>query len=67
MLKRIKSIFITLGIASGMTACALFYLHNVNTCRAVVLHDLVMHQQFTNELSQFVGTQDFLTEMTKGK
>lgn len=67
MLKRIKHTFITLGIASGMTAGALFYLHNADTCRAMVLLDLSKHQQFMTQISDYAGTQDFLTTLTKGR
>lgn len=67
MFKRIKQTFITLGLASGMTAVALFYFHNVNTCRDVVLMDLAKHQRFMLDLDNYSQSQDFLTALTKGK
>jgi hypothetical protein len=63
MLKLIKQTFITLGIASGMTAAALMYAHNVPTCRAMVLKDMQANDAFVAQISQ----PDFLTAMTKGK
>lgn len=66
MLKKIKQTFITLGIASGMTACALFYMHNVDTCRAMVLLEESKHAQFAAQISDFSQPKDFLTALTKG-
>jgi hypothetical protein len=61
MLKKIKHTFITLGIASGMTAGALFYTHNLDTCRAMVLRESVAQSAFMAEIE----TKDFLTALTK--
>jgi hypothetical protein len=63
MLKKIKHTFITLGIASGMTAGALFYTHNLDTCRSMVLRESAAHEAFMAEIE----TKDFLTAMTRGK
>jgi hypothetical protein len=63
MLKRIKHTFITLGIASGMTAVAMHYLHNLDTCRSMVLRESVAHEAFLAEIE----TKDFLTAMTRGR
>lgn len=65
----IKHTIITLGIASGMTvmACmafsALTRLHNVDTCRAMMLKEVAKNQQFVDA----VATPDFLTAMTRSK
>ena len=61
MLKLLKHTIITLGIASGMTAAALTYQHNVDTCRAMVLAEVGKNQQFVDA----VAAPDFLTAMTK--
>jgi len=63
MLKIIKHTFITLGLASGMTAGALFYLHNVNTCRAMVVAEVKANDAFLAD----VQSTDFLTALTRGK
>ena len=49
-MKRIKHTFITLGLASGMTAAALAYMHNLPTCRAMVLHEVASNQQFLDSV-----------------
>lgn len=67
MLKKIKHIFITLGIASGMTAGALFYLHNTDTCRTLVLKDLQKSAVFRAQIQTYAETTDFLTALTRGK
>jgi len=67
MLKKIKHTFITLGIASGMTAGALAYFYNVPQCQAMVLKDLDRQSQFQQSLAQYQVPQDFLTAMTRGK
>ena len=59
----IKQTFITLGLASGMTAAALFYFHNVKTCRALVVTEVQANQAFLAD----VQAQDFLTALTRGK
>lgn len=61
----LKLTFIVLGLASGMTAAALFYFHNVPKCQAMVLSDLATYQQFTAELAQFTDTADFLTTLQR--
>lgn len=66
MFKRIKSVFITLGIASGMTAAALAYQHTPNQCRAMVLKDMAANAQFASQLAQYTTQQDFLTTMSRG-
>ena len=63
MLRKIKHTFITLGIASGITAGALFYTHNLDTCRVMVLAEVGKNQQFIDS----VATPDFLTAMTRGR
>lgn len=67
MLKKLKQTIITLGIASGMTAAALAYLHNVPQCRAMVLADLAKQVEFQGKLAQYQMPQDFLTTLTRGK
>lgn len=67
MLQKIKLTIITLGLASGMTAGALFYLHNVDTCRIMVLKDLQKQRAFQNELATYAETTDFLTALTRGR
>ena len=59
MFQKIRAIFITVGIACGMTAGALMYLHNVPQCRSMVLRDIKAHDAF---LAQ-VGPKDFLTAL----
>lgn len=66
-MKKLKQVFITLGIASGMTAAALAYVHNTKTCRSLVLADLKATAEFSNELAAYTGTQDFLTTLTREK
>lgn len=63
MFRLIKQTFITLGLASGIAAGALFYLHNVDTCRAMVVSEVRANQAFLDN----VHSQDFLTELTRGK
>ena len=53
--------------ASGMTAAALAYLHNVPQCRAMVLADLAKQVEFQGKLAQYQMPQDFLTTLTRGK
>lgn len=67
MLKRIKPIFITLGIASGMTAAALMYLHNVPQCRTMVLRDMAKQVEFQGQLARYQMPPDFLTALTEGR
>ena len=67
MLKLIKHTVITLGIASGMTAIALIYLHNVDTCRAMVIEAERKHQAFSATMAGYEVPEDFLTAMTRGK
>lgn len=62
-MKIIKQTIITLGLACGMTAAALAYLHNVPTCRAMVLKDMAAHEAFVADLQP----KDFLTALSKGK
>ncbi len=59
----LKQIFITLGLACGMTGGALFYLHNIDTCRAMVVSEVKANQAFLDN----VHSKDFLTELTRGK
>jgi hypothetical protein len=63
MFRLIKRTFITLGLASGMTAGALFYLHNVKTSRTMVVAEVKANQAFL----ETVQTQDFLTELSRGR
>lgn len=67
MLKRIKQTFITLGLASGIAAGALFWQHNPTSCRAMVLKDLEANSKFASDVSLYTAQQDFLTTVTKGK
>jgi hypothetical protein len=53
MLKRIKHIFITLGIASGMTTGALIYKHNIDTCRLMVIEHERKHQEFSATMAGY--------------
>ena len=53
MLKRIKHTFITLGIASGMTAGALFYTHNIDTCRGMVIEHERKHKAFSATMAGY--------------
>lgn len=62
----IKQIFITLGIASGITAGALFYLHNPTTCRAMVQRDLAANVQFIGNVSQYAAQDDFTATLMRG-
>ncbi len=67
MLKLIKHTFITLGIASGMTAGALFYTHNIDTCRSMVIEHERKHQAFSATMAGYEVPEDFVTAMTRGK
>lgn len=67
MLHKLKLTIITLGIASGMTAAALAYQHNVPTCQSMVLRDLARQSEFQQNLARYQVPQDFITAMTKGK
>jgi hypothetical protein len=53
MLKRIKHTFITLGLASGMTAAALFYTHNIDSCRIMVIEHERKHQAFNATMAEY--------------
>lgn len=53
MLKLIKHTFITLGLASGMTAAALFYTHNIDTCRLMVIEHERKHQEFSATMAGY--------------
>jgi hypothetical protein len=59
MFQKIKMVFITLGLASGMTAAALYHYASVEQCRSMVLRDIKAHDAF---LAQ-VGPKDFLTAL----
>ena len=63
----IKQTFITLGLASGMTAGALFYFHNIDTCRAMVLVEAAKQEKFAQQFSSSADTRDFLTALTQGR
>lgn len=63
--RRIRATFITLGIASGMTAAALAYLHGSDACRSIVLDDLQRSDQFRANLAAYTGHQDFLTTISQ--
>ena len=67
MLKKLKSAFITLGIASGMTAAALAFLHNPTSCRALVLRDLDANAKFASDVGKYVQQPDFLTTLKGSK
>lgn len=62
----IKQTFITLGLASGMTAAALAYQHTPTNCRAMVQRDLAANVQFIGNVSQYAAPQDFLATLSKG-
>lgn len=66
MLHKLKLTIITLGLASGMTAAALAYLHNVDTCRVLVLQDMQKHAKFQEAIGGFTQA-DFLTTLTRGR
>lgn len=63
----IKQTFVTLGLASGMTAGALFYFHNIDTCRAMVLVESAKQEKFSQQFSAHSDTKDFLTALTQGR
>lgn len=65
MLQKLKQIFITLGLASGMTAGALYYFHNIDTCRAMIIDAERKHKAFSETMAGYEVPEDFLTAMTK--
>lgn len=65
MLKKLKHTFITLGVASGMTAAALAYVHTSDNCRDMILRDAGKNQTFMDNVAQYQVPQDFLTAMKK--
>ena len=64
-MKKIKAIFIIMGLASGMTAIGLATLHNPSTCRSVVLKDLKANAVFAAAISEYTASPDFLTALSK--
>lgn len=64
-MKKLKTAFITLGLASGMTAGALMYLHNPEQCRTMVLRDLKANAAFAAVVGDFTASPDFLTALSK--
>lgn len=64
-MKKLKTAFITLGLASGMTAGALMYLHNPEQCRTMVLRDLKANAAFTALVSEHATPPDFLTALSR--
>ena len=53
MLRKIKQTFIILGIASGMAAGALFFIHTPDNCRAMVLRDAEKNQLFMDNVARY--------------
>lgn len=67
MFNRIKYTLITVSIFSAIAIGIWKLPTEIQHCRAVVLEDMLKHQQFGAELGQFVQTRDFLTELSRGK
>jgi len=67
ILRTAKLTFIVLGLSSGMTAGALFYFHNLNSCQAMVLRDMDNNTQFRVLMSNYTPQVDFLTELTQAR
>ena len=59
MFNHIKRTFITLGIASGMTAAALTLIHTPEHCRALILKDASKHQRFMDSVAQYQAPMSF--------
>jgi hypothetical protein len=66
MRNKITIAFILGGLFGAAVATAV-NVASPTVCRKVVLHDMARAAQFQTQLAEYVGGQDFLTTLTKGK
>ena len=66
MRNKVTTAFIS-GAFLGVAITAVVNIASPTMCRKVVLNDLARHAQFQTQLAEYVGGQDFLTTLTKGK
>ena len=58
-MNRIKHAFITLVLASGMTAAALTLIHTPENCLDLILKDASKHQRFMDSVAQYQAPMSF--------